>query len=113
MAAASNVNMVLSNIRNLVYSSGLHFVINHTPFSSYITIRKKLVIPECEILKSSTILEHDHQITDLNKHRFTNASLKEALVHLEEEMDATLKRNRKTVANLLSRIDHLETANEL
>ena len=41
----SEVNSVLNIIHDVVQKSGLHFVINQTPWSSYITIRKKFTSP--------------------------------------------------------------------
>ena len=70
MAAASHVNTILTTIHNLVSVSGLHFVINTTPFSSYITIRKKLVnaenVPPIESVKPSANKEpSEHELANL------------------------------------------------
>ena len=116
MAAVSHVNLVLSDIQNIINKSGLHFIINHTPFSCYITLRKKLVnpdkLPDYESLKPSAILERqDPQIENLDKLKFRNTSLEEALVQLEEDTDASTKEFKETVATLHSRIDDLQTKN--
>ena len=39
----SQVNKVLSHIHDVIQASGLHFMINQTPWSSYITIRRKFL----------------------------------------------------------------------
>ena len=39
---------ICNQIHNTVEKSGLHYNINQTPFSSYITIKKKLLNPEGE-----------------------------------------------------------------
>ena len=41
MAAANPLVLSMNRIHDAVQRSGLHFVINQTPFSSYITIRRK------------------------------------------------------------------------
>ena len=40
-----HMNSVLNSIHDLIQSSGLHFVIQQTPWSSYITLRKKFARP--------------------------------------------------------------------
>jgi hypothetical protein len=53
----SVVKEICHRINNTVLNSGLHFIINQTPFSNYITIRKKfsrhpptnLAAPDMEI----------------------------------------------------------------
>ena len=47
------VFQMCNKIHNTVEKSGLHYSINQTPFSSYITIRKKLINPEVELLSDS------------------------------------------------------------
>ena len=49
------VTKLCNNIHNLVERSGLHFRINQTPFSSYITIRKKLINPESNLASESGV----------------------------------------------------------
>ena len=41
----SDVNTVCNQIRNIVQTSGLHFIINQTPWFSYITVRRKFLNP--------------------------------------------------------------------
>ena len=45
MSTLPDINDVCTSIHNFVQSSGLHYVINQTSWSSYITIRKKFVKP--------------------------------------------------------------------
>ena len=47
------VKQVCQEIHNLVEESGLHFCINQTPFSSYITLRKKFIKPEAGVYSDS------------------------------------------------------------
>ena len=43
MSVHNDPNSVCMTIHNLIQTSGLHFIINQTPWSSYITIRKKFI----------------------------------------------------------------------
>ena len=54
--AACNANVVCTRIHDVVQASGLNYIINQTPWSSYITIRKKLI--------SSATSTSDHVIQD-------------------------------------------------
>ena len=49
MAATVQATEVFEKIHDVIQESGLHFVINQTPFSSYITIRKKLISPHSRV----------------------------------------------------------------
>ena len=121
MASFVHVNSICSNIHSFIQDSGLHFVINSTPFSSYITIRKKLVDPDKVVSKESSELasnlkhcnsRHD-ELTILTakyeKLRLKNNYLEEALVHVEEEAEGSEIKSKERIANLHSTIDKLET----
>ena len=54
--AACNANVVCTRIHDVVQASGLNYIINQTPWSSYITIRKKFI--------SSATSTSDHVIQD-------------------------------------------------
>ena len=43
MSAMTLASLICNHIHDVIQSSGLYFVINQTPFSSYITIRKKII----------------------------------------------------------------------
>ena len=43
MALSLDANLACSRIHDVIQSSGLHDIINQTPWSSYITIRRKFV----------------------------------------------------------------------
>ena len=46
MAAKFHASEELRKIHDVIQESGLHYAINQTPFSSYISIRKKLICPQ-------------------------------------------------------------------
>ena len=54
----SDVDSACDRIHNLVQTSGLHFVINQTPWSSYITVRRKFINPgthDVKIMSTETV----------------------------------------------------------
>ena len=83
----SDVNTVCDKIHNLVQMSGLHFVINQTPWSSYITIRRKFVNPgayDVKVKSPETVVTN--QLRERNKeleHKLAEVEL--ALAEIEEE----------------------------
>ena len=92
--ATGYVNRTLYQIYDLIQTSGLHFLINSTPFSSYITIRKQLVnvdqIPLTDATSSSIEPQQDHLagLGDLLATlKSMNDSLEEALVNAEKDQD--------------------------
>ena len=92
----SEVNSALNIIHDAVQKSGLHFIINQTPWSSYITIRKKFT--------NLGPYEGDDNLKD----KETN-SVKDELNEYTKQME---EKNAKTVANLYSKIEKLENALE-
>ena len=89
----SEVNAVLNSIHSVVQKSGLHFVINQTPWSSYITIRKKFT--------SLGPCAGDDGFKDM-----------ESVVNDEEYNAQMEEKNKKIVADLYSKIDMLENSLE-
>ena len=110
--APGYVNKTIYKIHNLIETSGLHFVINSTPFSSYITIRKKLVkvdqIPQTD--DSSLIDPHLNDLAGLrdmvSKLKSRNDSLEEALVDAEEDAKDVQTKINEIVDNLHAKLDN-------
>ena len=90
----SEVNSVLNCIHDVIQKSGLHFVINQTPWSSYITIRKKFSSPGSY---HGNLKDMESLVAD--KLTATNESKKQ----MEEK-------HEETVTNLISRLHMLEDA---
>ena len=114
MASSQTVNSVCNQIHDLIQSSGLHFVINQTPWSSFITIRRKFINPNhAPVVKpridSVFSTENLTRIAETNKQlQARNVLLEEALANLEEEQRAEVLRNQDTRDNLHNTIDQLE-----
>ena len=82
----SDVNSACDRIHSLVQMSGLHFIINQTPWSSYITIRRKFVNPGAyDVTKTKPT---EPAIIDQLKERNKNLELKVAELeyHLERRI---------------------------
>ena len=79
------VKQVCQEIHNLVEESGLHFSIKQTPFSSYITLRKKLINPGAGVYSDSEATDtvNSHLISEQLKNQ--NKSLSDLLEHKEAE----------------------------
>ena len=115
--AMSDVHSVCTRIHDLIQKSGLHFVINQTPWSSYITIRRKFV-NEVEVnmkAREAFVTETEEVVVlrDTKKRledKLTNIEVEK--VHLEEEFKASVEKHEKTVLNLLAKIDTLENVLE-
>jgi predicted nucleic acid-binding Zn-ribbon protein len=82
------VKQVCQEIHNLVEESGLHFSINQTPFSSYITLRKKFIKPEAGIYSDSeaTDVVNPHLVSE--QLQAENNNLSDLLAHREAENEA-------------------------
>ena len=61
MAISNEANIACDRIHNLIQKSGLHFIINQTPWSSYITIRRKFVTPGMALHASENEV-HEEQL---------------------------------------------------
>ena len=106
----SDVNSACDRIHSLVQMSGLHFLINQTPWSSYITIRRKFVNPGAFDLKTKPT---ETAIIDQLKERNKNLELKVAeleyhLEELEEESKSEKENHEKNVEHFNNRISTLE-----
>ena len=107
MAAFYDVNTVSNSIHNLVQSSGLHFVINQTPWSSYITIRRKFLGPAPAAQPTLPRLGVSEQNEKL-KHQII--ALENALVNADEETKIAELKSKQVVENLHLKIDNLENS---
>ena len=136
MANSIHVNSACNRIHNLIQSSGLHFVINQTPWSSFITIRRKLIDSAREPVTDhfadtkpenhdqlATIEENNRKLEKENEAlveslatieekfrvaKLRNKALEEALVTNEEEFRMAELRRKDTLDNLHDTIDNLE-----
>ena len=107
MATFYDANTICNQIHNLVQTSGLHFVINQTPWSSYITIRRKFVGPAPTI--KPTLGSLDLGTSEQNeKLKQQIIALENAVVNAEEETMVAEHRADKVVQNLHLKIDDLE-----
>ena len=115
--ATGYVNRTLYQIYDLIQTSGLHFLINSTPFSSYITIRKQLVnVDQIPLTDASSLIEP--QQDDLLLLRDVLANLKsrnnspeEALVNTKEDAKYVGTKTNEMFVNLHSKLDNLKTRN--
>ena len=109
--ATYEVNLACARIHEAIQTSGLHFVINQTPWSSYITIRRKFVHPRPTLddlnLKDEKVMVNG-ELADLiekNKQlveKLANLELKK--VEEEKEIKATNQKHEKTVQHLNDRL---------
>ena len=79
MAISLDVNLACTRIHDVIQSSGLHYIINQTPWSSYITIRRKFV-NKCSI---SSKVAGDEESDVISKLRRENEKLKDNLANAE------------------------------
>ena len=122
--ASHQVNAVLGNIHDIVQSSGLHFMINLTPWSSYITIRRKftdqgnltasLLPPSSgdQAFTKQCLHNCDQLLAENNLLRFKNQALENAQADSEEETKVVEANSKQVVSNLHSKIDMLESKNK-
>ena len=106
----SDVNSACDRIHSLVQMSGLHFLINQTPWSSYITIQRKFVNPGAYNVKTKPA---ESAIIDQPKERTKKLELKVAeleyhLEELEEESKSEKENHEKNVEHFNNRISTLE-----
>ena len=99
---ADNAIFISNKIHSLIQSSGLHYAINQTPFSSYITIRHKFILtngPPISDLETADSLEKE------------NCDRKKELAKLVKEKGALEKLNNDLKSehdNLIFRNQNLE-----
>ena len=109
-------SLMLNKIHDVVQNSGLHFVINRTPFSSYITIRQKFVSNhETKMLDN---LSEDALIKQLNQMKLTvqelqseKGMLEEACVIKDEELQTLQHISDQKLLNLHRFSEKLEAEN--
>ena len=111
----SDVNSVCERIHSLVQMSGLHFNINQTPWSSYITIRRKFVSPGSYDVKTmcteSVVMEQLKEKIKQLEHKLAGAEFQ--LEELEEKFANEQEKHEKTINLLNSKIDTLEKDKKL
>ena len=118
----SVVKEICDKINNTVLNSGLHFIINQTPFSNYITIRKKFS-RHPQINLEAPDLELRNDVTqNLDSFKDTseelggkNRQLEEKLAHKEEEMASILESNLEltgTIDSLKAKVEKLSRMNQ-
>ena len=114
--AMSKVNLTCARIHDMIQNSGLHFVINQTPWSSYITIRRKFAsndIASDENLETSDVINELKSLKDKNKNleqKLTDVEIEK--VELEEEFIVSNRKYEKTVDQFHSRIAEIENTHE-
>ena len=96
--AIPNVDSVCTRIHEFIQSSGLHFVINQTPWSSYITIRRKFVNQGGQYLPDELKISSDK-----------NERLEKKLAYLETELEAKKKEKNEYQECLKKLHSKLET----
>ena len=114
-------NQIVRKIHDVVQMSGLHFVINQTPFSSYITIRRRFISPDDQqTVESNNITEDqvfksklDEMKVKLEKMETENTSLQEDILEREEELKIVTSEANKKLENVHAFADKLskETSN--
>ena len=118
-SSLSEVNSVLNYIHNVIQESGLHFVINQTPYSSYITIRRKFTAHgayDDTFKNSGTVV-----VTDENcKHKEELELVKKKYENISENLQSKigmlenlLKETECDVKNKVDEILRLENENKL
>ena len=116
MAARNSANSICNKIHDFVQTSGLHFAINQTPYSSYITIRRKFIAGEPPL---NEYLEEDAwkiKLEELQKHIKQLENEKKYLevicVNKDEEMSFVKGEHDKIIRNLHAFVDNLEVMKE-
>ena len=106
-----------NSIQNLIQSSGLHYVINQTPWSSYITLRKKFIDPnpasavEDLVESYSESQENPAEFAEVNRElKKKNKAFEVALGTVKKEQYEVDLRNKESVDNLHDIVDNLECA---
>ena len=108
---AAKIEASYKTIMNNVRSSGLHFCLQETPFSCYITVRKSLINPKAShgLLPdpSSSSLETNRDFDQLKSRNFflenSNIKLKQSLQDAVEE----LEEHTEIIDNLKSEVKNL------
>ena len=112
----AHVNNVISKIHDVIQSSGLHFLINQTPWSFCVTNRKKFVDPshvaspdQSYVDSSDSSVDPYTKLVEENRQlKLKNEVLENSLVDLEEDRKDADVRSQEKVQNLHALIDKLE-----
>ena len=119
-SAMAHVNSMISKIHDVIQTSGRHFLINQTPWSSYITIRKKFVDPNhvasldqndrqsSRPSSDSSVEPFNKLVEEIRQLKLKNEVLENSLIDLEEETKDSDVRSQEKVQNLHALIDKLE-----
>ena len=85
-------------------------MINQTPWSSYITLRKKLIDPNHTAVKTyPNSQENTYKVSEVNRElKKKNKALEVALSEVEKEQWKRELRNKESVDHLQESIDNLE-----
>ena len=112
MANSQDANFSCERIHNFIHSSGLHYIINQTPWSSYITIRKKLRAPAIAVEPSVDELSEEMRIIrERNKYLENKLEIvQQELLNAEEKNVKEKHDSEIKVDNLQAKIDKLENA---
>ena len=94
---------------DIEHTTKLHFVINQTPFSSFITIRKKFVGYTSDDSFKNNSPQFECLKCDFESLQLRNQHLEELLVEEEEELETTKNESEETKSKLHNIIDILET----
>ena len=101
----SDVDSACDRIHNLVQTSGLHFVINQTPWSSYITVRRKFINPgahDVKIMSTETVradqLKAIQERNEQLEHKVSEVEYEHA--KLEDEYLNAKEKYQKAIDNL-------------
>ena len=87
---SSSANKICDNIHEYVKNSNLDFYIQETPYSSYITIRKKFVSKGVSEYSDSLALGNVKHLEERNRQLEKKlADVKLELVNTEEDNEAT------------------------
>ena len=117
--ATYEVNVACARIHEAIQTSGLHFIINQTPWSSYITIRRKFVHPRPTLdevnVKDEKVVVNDKlaNLSEKNKQLVSKlATVELEIVETEKEIKASKQKHEKTVQHLHEKLLTLENTLE-
>ena len=103
MAFSLDANLAITRIHDVIQSSGLHYVINQTPWSSYVTIRKKFV-------NAGAKVAGDEESDMLTKLREENEKLKSKLATAEINSVNAEESSKNVQLSLGKTVENLENA---
>ena len=103
MAFSLDANLAITRIHDVIQSSGLHYVINQTPWSSYVTIRKKFV-------NAGAKVAGDEESDMLTKLREENEKLKSKLATAEIKSVNAEESSKNVQLSLGKTVENLENA---